>query len=113
MKITLLNGDTFKLDNTNNIEERMYNVQNVLSMYSNGEIEKSWNNYKTKYMLEGLANYLVWCKGDEDLYKHDKEVLSKNKTKKINKYNSDNIPFSSLSKIDRMTIGIYEVEDYE
>lgn len=112
MKLTLLNGDVLTLDDSRTIEERLYQVQCVLNLYPNMELEDNWHNPRVAFLLEGLANYLVWYKEEEDLYKHDKDILSKNKTHKINSYDKGNIPFSSLSVQDQNELGIGEV-DYE
>lgn len=108
MKITLLSGDIIELSNTNEISERIQIVNKIIS--DNEEmIYRQWSSPSVRYMLEGLSNYLVWCKSEEELNKHDKLVLSKDKIKKINSYDEKNIPFSALSKTDKTEIGINEV----
>lgn len=111
MKITMTDGTTVELSNTKDIEERMAIVNGILNSYGECELEMLWNQPSTKYMLEGLANYLVWCKDEEELYKQDKEVMSKRKMKMLNKFDDKNIQFSVLSKTDQRTIGIGEVEE--
>lgn len=109
MNLQLPNGDRISLPNHTNIEERMFEVENLIEEF---DIYITNNPLSPKiiYFLNGLSNYLVWFKDEDSINKNDKEVLSKDKMSKMNKYDSNSIPFSSLSPDEQSKYGISETE---
>lgn len=110
MNLQLPNGDRISLPNHNNIEERMFEVENLIDEFdlyiTNNPISP-----KIIYFLNGLSNYLVWFKDEDSINKNDKIVLSKEKMSKMNKYDPKNIPFSSLSTEEQFKYGVSETEE--
>ena len=109
MNIQLPNGERKVLPNHKNIEERMIEVEELLKTYDE-YISTSWETTNVSYFLNGLSNYLVWFKEEDEISKSDKEVLSRRKMTKLSKYDPHNIPFSSLSLEDSIKYGIVETE---
>lgn len=109
MKIQLPNDSRIDLPNHKTIEERMCVVDELLKEFDDCLLSNPLST-KNTYFLNGLSNYLVWFKEEEDIKKVDKEILSKGQMSKMNKYDQRMIPFSALSKEDTLEYGIGEVE---
>lgn len=87
----------------------MFEVEKLVNDFDN-YIADNPSSSKNVYFLNGLSNYLVWFKDIELVNKHDKEVLSRDKMSKMSKYDSNSIPFSSLSLDESVKYGIMETE---
>ena len=87
----------------------MFEVERLIKDFDDYIVDNP-SSPKNVYFLNGLSNYLVWFKDEENINKHDKEVLSREKMSKMSKYNSNSIPFSSLSAEEAMKYGIMEME---
>lgn len=98
MKILLPNGKKRKIEDNLSLDEKKEIVESLTNEFA-VEIKMNWNSNSIKFFLDSLANYLVWHK-DEGESRHDKEVMSKNKTNRLVRGRKD-IPFSSLSKTDK------------
>ena len=111
MNIRLPNGERTSLPQHESIELRLREVEVLILEFENFCIDGNFTQ-NTIYFLDGLSNYLVWFRENSD-NTLDKEVLSKNKLKKMENYDEKNIPFSSLSKEDRIRLGLLETEGVE
>lgn len=109
MNIQLPNGERLAIPDYDDIEQRKNKVVELLEEFD-AYIIQSWDSPKVIYFLNGLSNYLVWFKEEELVNKLDKDVLSKTKTKNLNKYDKHNIPFSSLSLEESIKYGLSETE---
>lgn len=110
MKLKLPDGEKIELSRDNDIKKRMEFVNNILLKFEEFIID----NYDTKqvnYFLEGCANYLVWCKEDGTMRVHDGTILQRKKTLKMENYDKDEIPFSTLSQADSYKYGLEETEE--
>lgn len=114
MKIQLPNGKKLVLDESISIEKKLKKVEELTEefMVTINEYFKSNYNSKSKsntvgFFLDGLSNYLVWHKEDEDKNKQDKEILSIKKVEQMEgKRKAPSIPFSSLSVTNRELLGL-------
>lgn len=109
MNLQLPNGKRISLPNHSNIEERMFEVENLIEEFD-VYITDNPISPNIIYFLNGLSNYLVWFKDEDSINKNDKNVLSRDKMSKMNKYDSNSIPFSSLSPDEQSKYGISEME---
>lgn len=111
MNIRLPNGERTSLPQHNTIDERLKEVYDLLKEFDSFFLDGAYTQNRL-YFLDSLSNYLVWFKEESD-NALDREVLSKNKIKKMNNYDEKNIPFSSLSKEDGIRIGVIDVDGIE
>lgn len=109
MKLQLPSGEKIDLPNHTHLEKRLFLVDELIKKHEDSIIDNPLSP-KTVYFLNGLSNYLVWFKEEEMINKHDKEVLSREKTTKMNKYDPHNIPFTSLGIDEAVQYGIIENE---
>lgn len=106
MKIQLPNGEKIILEENTTIENKLDTVEKLIDEWYS-VILKNWASNSIKYFLDGLCNYLVWHKEEEDKNKHDKEVLSIRKVEEMTgKRKTNSIPFSSLSASKKEILGI-------
>lgn len=97
LKIQLPDGQKLTLDESITLNEKLKMVDDLTDEYREA-ITKNWESNTVRYFLDGLANYLVWHKEEKEKNKHDKEVISIWKVKKMEGMRKNNtIPFSSLS----------------
>lgn len=108
MKLVLPNGEATNLDETLSIDERKKVVDGILEKWETYFRDK-WHMNKVKICLDVLSTYLVMAKEDEDKFKEDKFVLSKNKVKKMNRGDKKVTPFTYLSEEDQIALG-FEVQ---
>lgn len=99
MKILLPNGKSRTLDDNLTIEQKL-EVTEKLAVEFDDLIHSNWNANAVKFFLDSLTNYLVWHKEEDEIGKHDKEVMSRNKTNRMIRGRKD-IPFTDLSSKDR------------
>lgn len=99
MKIQLPNGQKIDLDENVDLQEKIFLV-NHLSNDWMPIIILNWNSNSVKYFIDTLANYLVWHKDKEEQGREDKEILSRGKLEKMNKFKkrSKTVNFSDLSQ---------------
>lgn len=106
MKIQLPNGERLTLSNDLSIEEKMHLVEEMIARWDES-IQKNWNSESIIYFLDGLANYIVWHKEDEQKNKQDKIVLSVKRVSQMKgKRKSMSLPFSSLPILERELLGL-------
>jgi len=98
VKVQLPNGEKLTLDLNISIECKLQIVEDLTKEWDS-VIQANFRHSKSvRYFLDGLANYLVWHKEEEDKQKQDKEVLSIKKVEQMEgKRKANSIPFSSLS----------------
>lgn len=99
MKIQLPNGQQRNLDDNLTIDEKKEVVVGLVEEFDD-IIHSNWDGNAVKFFLDSMTNYLVWHKSEEESGKHDKEVMSRNKTNRMIRGRKD-IPFSDLSAKDR------------
>jgi hypothetical protein len=99
MKIQLPNGSQRNLDDNLTLEEKLSVVEDLTEEFDD-VILLNWHSNSVKFFLDSLTNYLVWHKEDEEVGKHDKEVMSRNKMNRMRRGRKD-IPFSDLSAKDK------------
>lgn len=105
MRIQLPNGEKTTLDGNVGLDKKIEIVNELCSEWSE-EIEQNWDSLTIRFFLDNLANYLVWHKEEEDKGNEDKEVLSVRKVEEMSgKRKSRSIPFTSLSKPQRESLG--------
>lgn len=112
MKLKLPNGNKISLSPINNVDERILFISGLISQFDDFIVE-NYDTQQVQYFLEGCSNYIVWCKDDENGVSHDKTILQREKTLKLNKYDKHEIPFSSLTKDDKFKYGLEESEEFE
>lgn len=66
----------------------------------------NWHSNSVKYFLDSLTNYVVWHKDDEEKGREDKEILSKHKLEKMNKFKgrSKTVNFTDLTLDQKETL---------
>lgn len=105
VKIQLPNGDKITLDNNKTLEEKQAIVDELTTEWAE-QIQSNWDSNSIRFFLDNLANYLVWHKELEDVGKEDKDVMSIKKVEEMSgKRKSKSIPFTSLSKPQRESLG--------
>lgn len=106
MKIQLPSGEKIVLDENITIEEKLEIVENLTTEWDL-PIVNGWDTKSIIFFLDGLSNYLVWHKEDEEKNKQDKEVLSVKKVEQMSgKRKANTIPFSSLSATQKENLGV-------
>jgi hypothetical protein len=106
LKIQLPDGKKLTLDEDITIDEKLKKVED-LTIEWESIIKSNWNSKSVRFFLDGLANYLVWHKEDEDKNKQDKDVLSIKKVEQMEgKRKANSIPFSSLSITAKESLGL-------
>lgn len=98
VKIQLPNGQAHNLDDELSLDEKKQVVEDLTHEWHD-IIRLNWDSNSIRFFLDALANYLVWHKEPEES-KHDKEVMSRNKTNRMLRGRKD-IPFSNLSAKDK------------
>lgn len=107
MKIQLPSGEKIVLDENLTIEEKKEIVINLTDEWDLHILNSSRDSKPVGYFLDGLANYLVWHKEEEQKNKQDKEVLSIKKVEQMSgKRKANTIPFSSLSATQKENLGV-------
>lgn len=106
MKIILPDGKKLYVKQTSPLDEKMVIVDKILEEYSS-YFEDNWESQKVAMCLSVLADYIV--RGNNN-GKHDKEILSDKKDIAMRNGHKC-IPFSSLSKRQKIMLGLIEVED--
>lgn len=108
MKVQLPDGKRINLNEDLSIEEKLIVVLELTTEWSSTiDDKKNWDSNSTRFFLDGLANYLVWHKEDEEKNKQDKEVLSIKKVEQmVGKRKGNSVPFSSLSVTQRENLGL-------
>lgn len=110
MKIRLPNGTKFNLEENISLEEKSKVVENLIRDWEY-LFSPNWNSNSIRFFLDGLANYLVWHKEEENKSKQDKDVLSIKKVEEmVGKRKSKSIPFTSLSDTQKESLGIEDGE---
>lgn len=98
VKIELPNGERVYLDRNISIEDKQKIVERLVDEWQY-EIELNWDGDSIRYFLDGLANYLVWHKEDDEKGLEDRDVLSIRKIEEmVGKRKGKSVPFTSLSK---------------
>lgn len=106
MKIQLPNGQKLALDLEISIEAKLQLVEDLTNEWHT-TISRNWDSKSVRFFLDGLANYLVWHKEEEDKQKQDKEVLSIRKVEQMEgKRKANSVPFSSLSTTKKDLLGL-------
>jgi hypothetical protein len=97
MNLKLPDGNKIFLDKNLELSEKVELVEKILEIWKD-EIHNNWDGNSVRYMLEGMANFLVWHR-EEDVSEtiEDKDIMSRNKLNRL-KNGSKEIPFSNLSK---------------
>lgn len=94
-----LNKNIPMVEKINSVEE--LTVEWIDAIHSN------WNGNNVRFFLDGLANYLVWHKEEEDKNKEDKEILSIKKIEEMSgERKAKSTPFTSLTKAQKENIGL-------
>lgn len=107
MKLQLPNGNRVELPKHETLNDVMRVVNRLLKEFDDTLLDNP-TSPKVIYFLNGLSNYIVWFKDEEMKNKHDKEVLSREKTSKMTKYDPHNIPFTSLGIEESAKYGIID-----
>jgi hypothetical protein len=97
MKIQLPDGQRHILDECISLEEKLQVVEELTETWM-PTLLLNWDSNSVKFFLDSLTNYLVWHKEPNES-RHDKEVMSKNKTNRMLRGRKDTL-FSDLSKAD-------------
>lgn len=106
VKIQLPNGEKKTLDENLPLWQKKRLVENLTNQF-HPTLIKNWDSNSVRFFLDGLANYLVWHKEEEDRNKQDKEVLSIKKVEHMEgKRKSKTIPFSKLTTLQKESIGL-------
>lgn len=106
MKIQLPNGQRINLEENISLDNKRQVVEELLETWDYIIIE-NWHSKSIKFFLDGLGNYLVWHKEDEEKNKQDKEVLSIKRIEEMEgKRKARSIPFTSLSKTQKESLGL-------
>lgn len=111
MKINLPNGEKITLNTNLCLEEKLLLVESLIEEWDEYTID-NFNNKLVIIFYDGLADFLVWHKEEDEKNKEDKDILSVKKIKQMNgKLKSKSIPFSSLSTENRELLGLSEGEN--
>lgn len=111
MKIQLPNGQKLTLDEDKTLDEKLKIVEDLTNEW-HSIIKKSWDSNSVRFFLDGLANYLVWHRDEEDKNRHDKDVLSIRKVEQMEgKRKANSLPFSSLSTGKKELLGLESERD--
>jgi hypothetical protein len=106
MKIQLPDGRKEDLNEHIELDEKIQVVEELTERWM-PTILLNWDSKSVRFFLDGLSNYLVWHKEEEQKNKQDKDVLSITKVKEMEgKIKSKNIPFSCLSKTQKEAFGL-------
>ncbi|GIN25566.1 hypothetical protein NSQ93_22660 [Bacillus sp. FSL W8-0445] len=106
MKIQLPNGIKLNLDENITLEQKLKKVEDLTNEWRSA-IERNWDSNTIRFFLDGLANYLVWHKDEDDKNKHNKDMISNWKIEQMEgKRKTNSIPFSSLSTINKELLGL-------
>jgi len=108
VKVQLPDGERINLNEDLTIEEKLSIVFELTKQWRHiTDDKKNKNSNSVIFFLDGLANYLVWHKEDEEKNKQDKEVLSIKKVEQmVGKRKGNSVPFSSLSVTQRENLGL-------
>lgn len=106
MKIQLPNGNRLTLDEHITLDEKKQIVEDLTEEWL-PTIKSNWHSNSIIFFLDGLANYLVWHKEEEEKNKQDKDVLSIKRIEEMEgKRKAKSIPFTSLSKTQKESFGL-------
>jgi hypothetical protein len=106
LKIQLPDGKRLTLNEDISLDEKLKIVED-LTIEWDSILLGNWDSNSVRFFLDGLANYLVWHKEDEDKNKQDKDVLSIKKVEQMEgKRKANSIPFSSLSLTAKESLGL-------
>lgn len=108
MKLKLPDDETVVLDNSLPIEDKVQQVQQILSEWED-KFHRSWETGKTKVCLDVLSNYLVFHKEEDQKKKEDKYVMSNKKVKQM-KRGTRTTPFSMLPDSHKVLFGLIDSE---
>lgn len=104
LKIRLPNGDNIYLDKNISLKEKQKVAASLVHEWRY-EIEIGWKENSIKYFLDGLANYIVWHKEEDEKWHEDKEILSITKIEEmIGRRKGKSTPFTSLSLIQKESL---------
>lgn len=110
MKIQLPDGKKILLKDNISLEEKMEIVEQLVDEWRDviKEDRRTWFSNVVKYFLDSLASYLVWHKDENNKGKHDKEVITLRRAKKLKNKKDNNIEvyFADLSDIQKDKLGI-------
>lgn len=108
VKVQLPDGERINLNEDLTIEEKLSIVFELTKQWRHiTDDKKNKNSNSVIFFLDGLANYLVWHKEEEEKNKQDKEVLSIKKVEQmVGKRKGNSVPFSSLSVTQRENLGL-------
>jgi hypothetical protein len=112
MKLKLPDGGSIKLNTSLALEERKRVVDEILEEW-NWYFESSWELDKTKVCLDVLSNYLCMVKDGEQKNKEDKYIMSVTKIKHMQRGNTKQANFSSLSQEQRQLLGLVDYSNEE
>lgn len=106
MKIQLPDGQKLTLDENITLDEKLQVVEDLTQEWM-PTIISNWHSNSVRFFLDGLSNYLVWHKEEEEKNKQDKEVLSIKRIEEMEgKRKARSIPFTSLSKTQKESFGL-------
>lgn len=106
MKIQLPNGEKITLDVNLSLENKKKVVEELTTEYAEVSI-RNFNSNTIRFFLDGLGNYLVWHKEEEDKHQQDKEVLSIKRVEQMEgRRKSPSIPFTDLSVTHKELLGL-------
>lgn len=115
MKIQLPDGRKEDLNEHITLDEKKQVVEELTERWM-PTILLNWDSRSVRFFLDGLSNYLVWHKEEEEKNysngkrergKQDKEVLSIKRIEEMEgKRKARTIPFSCLSKTQKEAFGL-------
>lgn len=108
-KVFLPDGTKVMLPHNNDFEQRKLIVDGILAKY-NYYFTELWEHIKTKSCLDALSTYL--CKQDVEPCRAD-EILSGYKAREMREGSRKHVTFSGLSKKQRFTLGLLDIDDGE
>ncbi len=106
--IVLPDGNKVVLPHTNNIDIRKIIVEAILDKYKD-HIEQSWDGDTVKTCLDVMGYYL--CKPTKE--NTNINILSKYKMNEMKDGSRKHITFSSLSRRQRVLLGLVDIDDDE
>ena len=105
MKIILPDGQKLYLSPKDTVENKKQKCDELLYEFQI-HIRDNWESPKIKMFLNVLSDYLLY--GNKP-HKHEKEILSVSKSKDMQECRKC-IPFSSLSKHQKIMLGLVDID---